>query len=39
MMLHEEECKGLFGCNFIFNIEARYLTETELKYEYAAVVW
>ena len=30
--------KGPFGCNFIFNMEAPYLTDMELKSEYEVVV-
>ena len=30
--------KGSFGDNFIFNIEAPYLTEMELRYDYEAIV-
>ena len=30
--------KGPFGCNFISNMEAPYLTDMELKSEYEAVV-
>jgi hypothetical protein len=30
--------KGSFGCNFILNMEAPYLTEMELKSEYEVVV-
>ena len=30
--------KRPFGCNFIFNMEAPYLTDMELKSEYEAVV-
>ena len=31
--------KGPFGCNFISNIEALYLTEMELKSKYKVIVW
>jgi len=34
----EDIAKRPFGCNFIFNIEAPYLTDIELKSEYKAVV-
>ena len=38
-MIDSTIIKGLFSYTSIINIEALYLTETELKYEYKAVVW
>jgi len=36
--LSKTRTKRPFGCNFIFNMEAPYLTDMELKSEYKAVV-